>query len=257
MKNAIRFLICSCILASTIVDSASKNELRQAQNLLKKSWSYYSSSGKKITIRQMGYQCRGGNCELKLNGKTVPLSDIYILKGNKVTQILTGKVVKTLTDEELLKNGEAPISAQGNEPGELKGITEAHNRYRRKLNLPDLKWRNDIAAYAQIWANHLQKTNNCKMKHRKGRYKIKKYGENLAWSSGMRLNPWRVVEMWYNEVKDYDYASNSCRAVCGHYTQVVWKTSLFVGCALARCSNSEVWVCNYDPPGNYVGQRPY
>lgn len=28
------------------------------------------------------------------------------------------------------------------------------------------------------------------------------------------------VASWVNEKKDYDYASNSCSGVCGHYTQV-------------------------------------
>jgi pathogenesis-related protein 1 len=30
-----------------------------------------------------------------------------------------------------------------------------------------------------------------------------------------------------------------------------------VGCGVARSGRTEVWVCNYDPPGNYVGERPY
>ena len=33
-------------------------------------------------------------------------------------------------------------------------------------------------------------------------------------------------EGWYNEISDYDFESNTCRAgaVCGHYTQVgAWK----------------------------------
>jgi hypothetical protein len=45
--------------------------------------------------------------------------------------------------------------------------------------------------------------------------------------------------------------------VCGHYTQIVWRNTKSVGCAVARGKGVEVWVCNYDPPGNYAGQRPY
>lgn len=33
-----------------------------------------------------------------------------------------------------------------------------------------------------------------------------------------------AVQSWYDEVKDYDYTNNNCKAVspysCGHYTQV-------------------------------------
>ena len=48
---------------------------------------------------------------------------------------------------------------------------------------------------------------------------------------------------------------------CGHYTQVVWESTSAVGCGYGTCQddsfNIEVIVCNYDPPGNYIGQAPY
>jgi len=45
--------------------------------------------------------------------------------------------------------------------------------------------------------------------------------------------------------------------VCGHYTQIVWRDTKQVGCGVARDNRREIWVCNYDPPGNWVGHRPY
>ncbi|KAJ0009824.1 hypothetical protein Pint_34067 [Pistacia integerrima] len=46
--------------------------------------------------------------------------------------------------------------------------------------------------------------------------------------------------------------------VCGHYTQVVWRNSVRIGCAKVRCNNGGTFIgCNYAPPGNYVGQKPY
>ena len=45
---------------------------------------------------------------------------------------------------------------------------------------------------------------------------------------------------------------------CGHYTQVIWRNTQRVGCGVAVCPNgAEIWTCNYDPPGNYLGQNPY
>jgi hypothetical protein len=38
---------------------------------------------------------------------------------------------------------------------------------------------------------------------------------------------------------------------------MVWSTTKEVGCGVARNSRREVWVCNYDPPGNYIGKRPF
>ena len=70
-----------------------------------------------------------------------------------------------------------------------------------------------------------------------------------------------AVGLWVNEKSNYDSNSNTCAAgnVCGHYTQVVWENSLRLGCGKVRCDNNRgtLIICNYDPPGNYVGQRPY
>lgn len=77
----------------------------------------------------------------------------------------------------------------------------------------------------------------------------------------------RALRSWASESADYDPRSGRCRAgaVCGHYTQMVWRETRGVGCALARCLggspfSDERWslvVCNYDPPGNVVGRRPF
>ncbi|KAK2987450.1 hypothetical protein RJ640_018587 [Escallonia rubra] len=85
------------------------------------------------------------------------------------------------------------------------------------------------------------------------------YGENLAKGSGDFTGK-AAVDLWVGEKQYYDYNSNSCASgkVCGHYTQVVWRKSARVGCARVRCNNGWWFItCNYDPPGNYVGQRPY
>jgi hypothetical protein len=77
-----------------------------------------------------------------------------------------------------------------------------------------------------------------------------------------------VVGNWASEVADYDYATNTCKAekMCGHYTQVVWRGSIGVGCAMSLCTTgspftgASTWwnvVCNYSPAGNSAGKKPY
>ena len=146
------------------------------------------------------------------------------------------------------------------ETGRMVGFTEDHNTVRRELglNLPDLVWSDELADYAEEWATELQ-SRGCEMEHRprSGIFK-QKHGENLAWCRGFDFDPAGVVHGWAKEVSDYDYQTNSCSGMCGHYTQIVWKNSKRVGCAMKSCDDdSEIWVCNYDPPGNYIGQRPY
>lgn len=138
------------------------------------------------------------------------------------------------------------------EPAAVAGITAAHNRARAELGVPALTWSSELAAVAEDWARRLA-ADGCGLQHRSdGRY-----GENLYAVYGTSASPQEVVDSWVSEAADYNYKKNRCKGVCGHYTQVVWRASQRLGCASARCSEGEVWVCNYDPPGNFVGERPY
>ena len=128
----------------------------------------------------------------------------------------------------------------------------AHNAVREKVGVPPLVWSDDLARIAQEWANTLIAER--RFDHRPG----SKYGENLFRLDGARATPQKVVERWASERANFDYKSNKCRGgECGHYTQIVWRTTRAVGCAVAHRGQREVWVCEYAPPGNYVGRRPY
>ncbi|MCS6813066.1 MAG: pathogenesis-related family 1 protein [Cyanobacteria bacterium] len=140
--------------------------------------------------------------------------------------------------------GQAPNSV-------AQEMVAAHNRWRSQVGVPPLRWSPQLASYAQDWANQLAARGA--FEHRRD----SPYGENLFWGQGRRWSPTEVVNDWGSEVKDYDYATNSCRGVCGHYTQVVWRDTTEVGCGVARSGNQEIWVCNYNPPGNYLGRKPY
>ena len=133
-------------------------------------------------------------------------------------------------------------------------ILAAHNAWRQKVNVPPLQWSKQLAGLAQDWADTLQRQ-GCRPEHRPAN----EFGENIEWAGGQRLTPEEVVGLWGREGAFYNYAANSCQAGkdCLHYTQVVWRSTTAVGCGMARCGSSEVWVCNYAPPGNWVGKRPY
>jgi pathogenesis-related protein 1 len=127
----------------------------------------------------------------------------------------------------------------------------AHNAVRATQAVRPLTWSDKLAAHAQDWAETLLARDE--FMHRPK----SPYGENLFAIEGASASPEKVVEAWASESRDYDYATNKCRKVCGHYTQLVWAGTKTVGCGVARNSRREIWVCNYDPPGNYVGKRPY
>jgi pathogenesis-related protein 1 len=130
-------------------------------------------------------------------------------------------------------------------------MVESHNRVRTRVGVPRLVWSDPLAAHARQWANHLIETGAFEHSHAAG------LGENIYEITGARATPEQVVNSWASELRDYDYRTNRCRGVCGHYTQIVWRDTKEVGCGVAAGGDREVWVCNYSPPGNYVGERPY
>jgi pathogenesis-related protein 1 len=128
--------------------------------------------------------------------------------------------------------------------------------------LPDLAWSEELANVAQDYAERI--AGSCSLVHSQG-----PYGENLALFSGSDTTASEVVNLWASEkscytfgtFKEGDSCTNACdrSGGCGHYTQVVWRETDVVGCGVARCTNrdTEMWVCNYDPPGNFIGRAPY
>ncbi|KAL3580361.1 hypothetical protein D5086_018196 [Populus alba] len=127
----------------------------------------------------------------------------------------------------------------------------AHNAARSQVTVANIIWDNTVAAYALNYSN--SRISNCNLVHSNG-----PYGENLAKGSGSFTGT-ASVNLWVAEKPYYDYASNSCvGGECLHYTQVVWRNSVRVGCARVQCTNGWWFVsCNYDPPGNYIEERPY
>ncbi|KAK8601781.1 hypothetical protein V6N12_051606 [Hibiscus sabdariffa] len=129
---------------------------------------------------------------------------------------------------------------------------DAHNTARAAVGVEPITWDDTVAAYALNYAN--QRIADCNLEHSGG-----PYGENLAWGGG-DLSGTDAVAMWVNEGADYNYDSNSCASgkVCGHYTQVVWRNSVRLGCAKVTCNNGGTFItCNYDPAGNVIGEKPY
>ncbi|EOA31607.1 hypothetical protein CARUB_v10014803mg [Capsella rubella] len=132
----------------------------------------------------------------------------------------------------------------------LQDYVNAHNQARSQVGVGPMQWNEKLVTYAR---NHIDTLKgDCRLVHSNGRY-----GENLAKSYG-DLSGVTAVNLWVNEKANYNYDTNTCNGVCGHYTQVVWRNSVRLGCAKVMCNNGGTIIsCNYDPPGNYVNQKPY
>jgi hypothetical protein len=170
------------------------------------------------------------------------------------------------------------------ETGRLVGMTAAHNAVRAMVTttppLAPLTWSTTIAAYAQQWADSLAAT-SCASPHHRTEQELSQvgYGENLAAFSmgGSFSSPSTsqdAVNGWAAEVACWTYGAigttEQCDPTCyqnlnsdgcGHYTQIVWRNSMQLGCGVASCNQgsftTDIWICNYAPAGNYEGQAPY
>ncbi len=59
--------------------------------------------------------------------------------------------------------------------------------------------------------------------------------------------------------KGYNFSADTPPAAFYLYTQLLWRSSLRVGCGYTRCSAtpaSHMLLCYYDPPGNWAGAFP-
>lgn len=123
----------------------------------------------------------------------------------------------------------------------------AHNSARQAHGASPVTWSDQLAGFAQTWAN------NCVFQHSGG--KFGRVGENLAAGTGS----YGIDEMvgdWMAEVSQYDPNN----PVASHFTQVVWKGTSQIGCAKQTCSgifpgsDATFYVCEYLAAGNVIGE---
>jgi len=244
---------------NTIVYGNNKEESRNLKTELDASKIKYTY----INIVQQPQKIK--ELEAQLSSSHAVSYPVTVLNNNKVyndsrkylEEILTLAKGGKIVDEQTNTNNNDDNNQNNNnvnsgEPENMKGMVERHNYWRRKVGSPDIQWSKELADYAQDWANQL-KQKDCDLEHRSKN----KYGENLYGASGMDIKPLDVVDAWASELNVFTYEPFTGNRGDGHYTQVIWSETLNVGCAVATCPDSEVWICNYSPAGNMVGRYPY
>ena len=134
-------------------------------------------------------------------------------------------------------------------------FVERHNYYRQKVGVAPVEWSDELAKYADSWAKRLAL--KCQLQHRKKQ----KYGENIYMHSRLSKE-YDVVDLWASEEKYFNHKKPFYDKVkgrkYGHYSQIIWAKTTKIGAAVRTCQGGgQIWVCNYDPPGNYIGRRVY
>jgi len=136
-------------------------------------------------------------------------------------------------------------------------VLASHNAERAALGLAPLRWNAGLADDAGAWAEQLAATG--RFEHSPDAWR-QSAGENIWGGTPGRFTPEGMVGLWLSEKRYFKPGVFPANSVSGdpgdvsHYTQVIWRETSDVGCALARGESEDILVCRYSRPGNVRGQ---
>jgi pathogenesis-related protein 1 len=253
----------------------------------KRIWVVDGNHGWAINDNAQLFQWSGGGWQQPFDGNYVDVAEGVNGQLWRLTsdgRILFNRAVSEPTQEMqpgfLLKQisvGATGASDTGLTYEERQQMLDAHNRERQDYpGVGALQWSPELERYAQEWAQavasgdksgHRPNTQNNPFRPGEG------LGENMylegpiKGSTGVNAVEWFISEkQWYHYDQDNGGGPlgepPGCSApplkACGHFTQVIWKNTQYVGCGTAISANDRKWyVCNYYPPGNWNRQKPY
>ncbi|EUC63413.1 cysteine-rich secretory family protein [Rhizoctonia solani AG-3 Rhs1AP] len=155
----------------------------------------------------------------------------------------------TSTVSQTTSSAPCSTASGGIEKAEVDAYLKGHNDIRAQHGASPLMWATDLAMAAA------KRAENCVWDNSKGQ--VGAFGENQA--AGTNMGAAAAVKMWTDEASKYNPADPNCSS---HFTQVVWKATTEVGCAVKTCNNilpnqpgaANFHVCEYREPGNVSGK---
>jgi hypothetical protein len=150
--------------------------------------------------------------------------------------------------------------------GRLTSLDErllaAHNRERAAAGLPEMRWDPRLAAEARSWGEELAELND--IEHSPDDPEDPDpQGENLWLGSKGHFAPEAMVGMWIDEKRHFrpgtfpNVSATGDLDDVGHYTQLMWRDTRRVGCALTASEEYEILTCRYLAAGNVEGERVF
>ena len=139
-------------------------------------------------------------------------------------------------------------------------ILAVHNRERGLVGVPPLIWDPALAAAAAGYGpalSRLGKLEHSDYSTRRGQ------GENLFMGTRGAYSLDEMTADWVAEKKLYrrgifpQVSRTGHFSDVGHYTQMVWRTTTRVGCAIHSDARWDFLICRYSPPGNVLGHSAF
>ena len=156
----------------------------------------------------------------------------------------------------------ALIGATGPERAFVGPVMAGHQVEREAVGVPDLNWDEALALDAQRWATHLARTGTFEHEDEVSSDPDVQ-GENLwmgtrgAWSPDEMVSHWVVEKRHFRSGTFPNVSRTGDLEDVGHYTQMVWRKSGSVGCAMASDTRMDYLVCRYARTGNVEGERVF
>jgi len=130
---------------------------------------------------------------------------------------------------------------------EITNMIKKHNEIRKKYGVCPIVYDPQLSLYSQTRADQI--SNSKELKHDLNC----PYGENLYWSSSQKTDIVNAAISWINEESNW----KENKKPSGHFTQCIWNNSVKIGIGKSVSDFGTVVVCNYNPPGNIIGQNPF
>jgi hypothetical protein len=133
-----------------------------------------------------------------------------------------------------------------------------HNLERAQVRVPALVWDPALAAAAAVYGPALERLG--RLAHSSAESRTGQ-GENLWMGTTGAFTIEQMVAGWAGEKRLFrpgifpNISTNGNWTDVGHYTQMIWRETTRVGCALHRTSRNDVLICRYAPAGNVLGDR--
>jgi hypothetical protein len=133
-----------------------------------------------------------------------------------------------------------------------------HNAIRTQAGAPPVRWDTALARQAMEVAQRnlaSEQLKHSEPMERPGQ------GENLASVLGGHVSAKALLALWVGEKSLYSGGAINCDnetsfEAYGHYTQMIWRSTARIGCAMASNDRGQVLACRYWPAGNICGHRP-
>ena len=152
---------------------------------------------------------------------------------------------------------ESMAASYNKPPSSAARLLAIHNAERARVHAPPLQWDPQLAASAATYGPVLARMGRLEHSPRASRPGQR---ENLWMGPRGVYSPEQMVGGWIAERAFFrpglfpNVSRTGNWSDVSHYTQMIWRGTTRVGCAIQPAGRMEYLICRYSPPGNVDGK---